>query len=190
MPSTTVVGTKQHFLYPTDRTRNPRSEQAAPRFFDDFGRSNLFASSDNQTQVEPIRDSGTKGRRAIRGSNTKDQRVGYYHPYPSCLIDTTERAHALEPPYPSGGRWCPPLSEPLVPPVRMTGRSDKSAVPTATLGTVPPEVLLDENFTFNVAFDNTSPTDVGDGPFVNLYLRATGNDGAGTAVNDGVTFVS
>ena len=40
------------------------------------------------------------------------------------------------------------------------------------------------------ALDNTSPTDVGFGPYEDLYLPTTGADGAGAAVDDGITFVS
>ena len=53
-----------------------------------------------------------------------------------------------------------------------------------------PEPLLGENLTFAVRFDNASPTDAGYGPFVDLYLPATGADGADAAVDDGLSFVS
>jgi fimbrial isopeptide formation D2 family protein/uncharacterized repeat protein (TIGR01451 family) len=57
----------------------------------------------------------------------------------------------------------------------------------ATTITPPTTALIGEQTNLTVTFDNTSatPTDVGYGPYVDLYLPATGKDG-----NDGVTFVS
>ncbi|MBI1294077.1 hypothetical protein GC175_03850 [bacterium] len=65
------------------------------------------------------------------------------------------------------------------------------AVPTATLD-VPTEGFIGEAFSFTVTFDNTSatPTDTGYGPYINLILPKTGADGAGAAVDDGITFVN
>jgi fimbrial isopeptide formation D2 family protein/uncharacterized repeat protein (TIGR01451 family) len=57
-------------------------------------------------------------------------------------------------------------------------------VPTATLA-VPGESFIGENFTFTVTFDNTSPTDPGYGPYIDLIFPVTGQDG-----DDGVDFVN
>lgn len=62
-------------------------------------------------------------------------------------------------------------------------------VPTVSLS-VPTEVAIGESFSFTVSFDNTSPTDVGYGPYIDLELPTIGADGAGPATDDGVTFVS
>ena len=40
-----------------------------------------------------------------------------------------------------------------------------------------------------VTFDNTGSA-TGYGPFIDLVLPTTGNDGAGAATDDGITFVS
>ncbi|VTU01253.1 collagen-binding partial : Putative uncharacterized protein OS=uncultured prokaryote GN=HGMM_F48B01C05 PE=4 SV=1: Cna_B: Cna_B: Cna_B [Gemmataceae bacterium] len=69
-------------------------------------------------------------------------------------------------------------------------RTNPAAVPTVTLTGVPAAPLIGETLSFTVSFDNTSPTDPGFGPYVNLYLPATGADGAGAAIDDGITFVS
>lgn len=71
----------------------------------------------------------------------------------------------------------------------LEGREVPAAIPTATLTAVP-EALLGEDLTFSVSFDNTSPVDTGYGPYVDLYLPATGIDGAGAAADDGISFVS
>ncbi|MBP3959943.1 isopeptide-forming domain-containing fimbrial protein [Gemmata sp. G18] len=73
---------------------------------------------------------------------------------------------------------------------QLEDRTAPAAAPTATLTGLPAESLIGENLTFTVRFDNTSVTDTGYGPFVDLYLPATGADGAGAAVDDGITFVS
>ncbi|MBL8792872.1 MAG: isopeptide-forming domain-containing fimbrial protein [Planctomycetia bacterium] len=60
--------------------------------------------------------------------------------------------------------------------------------PVATTSIAPPaSALIGEQATIRVTFDNTSPvaTDVGYGPYVDLYLRATGRDG-----DDGVSFAN
>lgn len=59
-----------------------------------------------------------------------------------------------------------------------------AAQPTAILS-VPPRPMLGESMTFRVGFDNTSATDVGYGPFLDVVLPATGKDG-----DDGITFQS
>ncbi|WP_061170149.1 VCBS domain-containing protein [Caballeronia hypogeia] len=58
------------------------------------------------------------------------------------------------------------------------------ASPTVTLTTATQNVLLGNQFSFDVSFTNTS-TQVGYGPYVDLLMPSTGRDG-----NDGVTFVS
>ena len=69
------------------------------------------------------------------------------------------------------------------------------AVPSATLS-VPATSSMGEDLTFTVTFDNTSATITGYGPFIDLLLPATGEDGVdGTdpvVVNedDGITFTS
>ncbi|WP_250519060.1 VCBS domain-containing protein [Caballeronia sp. ATUFL_M1_KS5A] len=58
------------------------------------------------------------------------------------------------------------------------------ASPSVTLSASGQDVLLGNQFTFNVSFTNTS-TQVGYAPYVDLLMPATGKDG-----NDGVSFVS
>lgn len=64
--------------------------------------------------------------------------------------------------------------------------------PSVTLN-VPSSVMLGEQFTFTVTFDNTGTTE-GYGPFVDVFLPVNGNDGydpANLGYNmDGITFVS
>jgi large repetitive protein len=55
--------------------------------------------------------------------------------------------------------------------------------------TPPADPLIGETLVFPVTFDNTG-TATGYGPFIDLVLPATGADGAGAAVDDGITFVS
>ncbi len=52
--------------------------------------------------------------------------------------------------------------------------------------------FIGEDFSITLDFDNTAsaPGNVGYGPFVDLFLDATGIDGTGAAVDDGVTFLS
>src|SRR5262245_36241560 len=71
----------------------------------------------------------------------------------------------------------------------LEARITPAAEPLATLVNVPSQSLIGENLSFTVRFDNTSPTDVGYGPYVDLYLPATGIDGRVSAPNDGITFV-
>jgi fimbrial isopeptide formation D2 family protein/uncharacterized repeat protein (TIGR01451 family) len=68
-----------------------------------------------------------------------------------------------------------------------TGVVRAAAVPTATV-TLPPPGFIGEPLTFTVTFDNTSATDAGYGPYIDLALPAAGNDGAGAATDDGITF--
>ncbi|WP_106853534.1 VCBS domain-containing protein [Caballeronia novacaledonica] len=58
------------------------------------------------------------------------------------------------------------------------------ASPSVTIATAGQNVLLGNQFTFDVSFANTS-TQVGFAPYVDLLMPATGKDG-----NDGVSFVS
>ncbi len=62
-------------------------------------------------------------------------------------------------------------------------------VPSVTLN-VPSSPMVGEPFSFTVEFDNTSPTDVGYGPYVDVELPTIGADGAGPATDDGISFVS
>lgn len=61
-------------------------------------------------------------------------------------------------------------------------------VPTVT-ATPPASPLIGEPLVFPVTFANTGSA-TGFGPFVDLVLPATGADGAGAAIDDGITFVS
>ena len=63
-------------------------------------------------------------------------------------------------------------------------------VPTVTMD-VPSEVMLGEQVSFTVTFDNTSATDPGYGPIIDLVFPVNGADGAaGTDTPDGISFVS
>lgn len=61
-------------------------------------------------------------------------------------------------------------------------------VATSTV-TPPPAPLIGDTLAFPVTFDNTGSA-TGYGPFIDLVLPATGADGAGAAIDDGITFVS
>ncbi len=74
-------------------------------------------------------------------------------------------------------------------PGRMIWAAPLAAVPTVTLDG-PGGVFIGENFSFTVTFDNTSPTDVGYGPYIDLIFPVIGADGAGAAVDDGIDFLS
>nr|WP_144276999.1 VCBS domain-containing protein [Pseudomonas resinovorans] len=63
-----------------------------------------------------------------------------------------------------------------------------AAGPTTTL-TGGADVLLGDTFNFNVTFTNIT-TDTGYAPFIDLFFPATGKDGAGAEIDDGITFVS
>lgn len=69
-------------------------------------------------------------------------------------------------------------------------RAVPAGIPVATLNNLPASPLIGEQATFTVQFDNADPADTGYGPYVDLYLPATGADGAGAATDDGVSFVS
>lgn len=64
------------------------------------------------------------------------------------------------------------------------------AVPQVTVSALDQSVLIGTPITFTVAFDNASPSQTGYGPFIDVILPATGADGAGPALDDGITFVS
>ncbi|RWU19039.1 adhesin [Pseudomonas alkylphenolica] len=51
------------------------------------------------------------------------------------------------------------------------------------------DVLLGNTFTFTVTFTNNT-SDAGYAPFIDLFFPATGKDGAGAEIDDGITFVS
>ncbi len=62
-------------------------------------------------------------------------------------------------------------------------------LPSAALD-VPAQVLIGENFNFTVTFDNAS-TDVGYGPYIDLYLPQSGaDDSLDSESEDGVTYTS
>lgn len=63
------------------------------------------------------------------------------------------------------------------------------AAPQATLGNFGPS-FIGQSTTFDLTFDNTDATDAGYGPYVDLFLPATGVDGAGVQTDDGITFTS
>ena len=64
------------------------------------------------------------------------------------------------------------------------------AEPTASLGESATEVPLGEEFQFTVSVSNASTTQEGYAPFVQLIVPATGKDGAGAEVDDGVIITS
>ena len=67
----------------------------------------------------------------------------------------------------------------------LEARTLLAAIPTATLVTTPQSPLIGETATFELGFQNSSPTDTGYGPYLDLTLPATGADG-----DDGITFQS
>ena len=72
---------------------------------------------------------------------------------------------------------------------RLEPRQLLAAIPHTTLS-IPSEALLGESVSLDIGFVNNSPSDAGYGPFVDLRLPATGVDGAGVQVDDGITFSS
>jgi fimbrial isopeptide formation D2 family protein/uncharacterized repeat protein (TIGR01451 family) len=66
-----------------------------------------------------------------------------------------------------------------------------SPEPEAILA-VPSSGFIGESVTFTVAFDNASanPTDVGYGPYIDLFMPISGADGLGGATDDGLSFTS
>ena len=88
---------------------------------------------------------------------------------------------------------------------RLEARTVPAAIPTVTLTAPsawvdpprnqipvypPPTSFIGEQTRMVLTFDNTSPTDAGYGPYVDLYIPKTGADGTGAAVDDGITFAS
>ncbi|ARU88113.1 VCBS domain-containing protein [Pseudomonas sp. M30-35] len=63
------------------------------------------------------------------------------------------------------------------------------AAPTLSVSGTGADVQLGSNFTFTLNFSNTS-SDAGYAPFVDVFLPTTGIDGAGTEIDDGISFVS
>ena len=63
------------------------------------------------------------------------------------------------------------------------------AAPEVALN-VPANVKIGDTVQITATFDNASATDTGFGPYIDLVLKATGTDGAGAAVDDGVTFIN
>src|SRR5262245_32086340 len=60
-------------------------------------------------------------------------------------------------------------------------------VPSSTFVNVPTDPFVGENVSFTLRFDNTHASLVGYGPYIDLILPATGADGAGASVDDGIT---
>ncbi|MCC7125731.1 MAG: hypothetical protein IT178_12845, partial [Acidobacteria bacterium] len=72
----------------------------------------------------------------------------------------------------------------------LAAAASADAQPVAAASVAPTSTAFaGEPLTFPVTFDNTG-TATGYGPFIDLVLPATGIDGAGTATDDGLTFVS
>ncbi len=72
-----------------------------------------------------------------------------------------------------------------------------AAMPQATLTAPAQDPLIGEQITFTVTFDNTSATDTGFSPYINLFLPAAGVDGVYNAATntftsaaDGISFVN
>ncbi|MFD0878392.1 DUF4347 domain-containing protein, partial [Variovorax dokdonensis] len=63
------------------------------------------------------------------------------------------------------------------------------ATPTVTLSSGGDDVLLGSTFTVTASFTNPA-AEVGYAPFIDVFIPATGKDGVGAEVDDGVTFVS
>src|SRR5262249_43738404 len=74
-------------------------------------------------------------------------------------------------------------------PETLEDRTTPAAVPSATFAVPPSAPLIGENTQFTVRFDNTSPTDTGYGPYIDLFLPATGIDGRVAPPADGLSFV-
>ena len=64
-----------------------------------------------------------------------------------------------------------------------------AAIPVTTLD-APSQALLGETVALSVGFSNSSLTDAGYGPYIDLLLPATGSDGAGAETDDGLTFAT
>jgi len=64
-----------------------------------------------------------------------------------------------------------------------------AGVPSATLASLPTEIMIGEEAFATVRFDNTSPTDAGYGPYIDLFLPRAGIDGATTTPLDGLSYV-
>ncbi len=95
------------------------------------------------------------------------------------LLDPVGRAvAAAESAWPAGGDSTPaenPFASAVNAPAFLP-------VPAASFGGVG-NLFIGQDFTFSVSFDNTSPTDVGYGPFIDVYFPETGADG-----DDGILF--
>ena len=64
-----------------------------------------------------------------------------------------------------------------------------AAEPTAEIQ-LPATALLGDEVAFTVSFDNTATAGAGYGPYVDLWMPASGTDGAGDEADDGLTFTS
>jgi len=76
-------------------------------------------------------------------------------------------------------------------PMDSYARPSFAPIPSVSLN-VPATEFIGETFSFSVTFDNTSgtDTDVGYGPYVDVFLPIAGADGAGIEVDDGISFTS
>ncbi|MBL8776714.1 MAG: DUF11 domain-containing protein [Acidimicrobiales bacterium] len=74
----------------------------------------------------------------------------------------------------------------------MVGAPQASAAPPAPEATlsVPASSFIGTDVSFSVSFDNADVDAAGYGPYVDLWLPVTGVDGAGNAVDDGLTFAT
>ncbi len=79
--------------------------------------------------------------------------------------------------------------ESLVAPSRGALAPALAPAPSVTLN-VPTSVQIGADFSFTVTFDNISAGETGYGPFIDLYFPANGIDGAVSAPQDGIDFIS
>lgn len=77
--------------------------------------------------------------------------------------------------------------EPQPAPAYLPGVIDPPTIVIGGLG----EAMIGSQITFTITFDNTDPeSETGYGPFIEFELPTIGADGAGAAIDDGLTFVS
>jgi len=82
------------------------------------------------------------------------------------------------------GLTIPLLTALLAQPMQTVRVAEAAPLISVGLG-LPATTFIGNNVSFTVTFDNTSPTDVGYGPFIDLTFPVTGMDG-----DDGLTFTS
>nr|WP_287697176.1 VCBS domain-containing protein [Accumulibacter sp.] len=94
----------------------------------------------------------------------------------------------------AGGDWTLEVAQGAIDSAFAAGAWDgllANALPTVTLSATTMDVLLGSQFSFTASFSNAETTgQAGFAPFIDLILPATGKDGAGAEVDDGITFVS